>query len=171
MTDDDDRPFIVLRSRCKDCGGASICEHNRVRSICMDCGDASICARRRVRSKCMDCKRRLSLPPPPPARSCNRMLGIHAHAPHDTSRTSDPGSCRRHRRSPVRARSTHSPAMPSCDCVWPCLHSPSLLARTPSRTPQRTRAHAVARIHARACRCLHPHRRIRTQHLSHMLSV
>ena len=46
-----------------------------------------------------------------------------------------------------------------------------LLARTPSRTPQRTRAHAVARIHARACRCLHPHRRIRTQHLSHTLSV
>jgi len=40
------------------CGGASICEHNRVRSICMDCGGASICAHRRVRSRCKDYKRR-----------------------------------------------------------------------------------------------------------------
>ena len=30
---------------------------------------------------------------PPPARSCDRMLGLHAHAPHDTSRTSARGSC------------------------------------------------------------------------------
>ena len=46
-----------------------------------------------------------------------------------------------------------------------------LLARTPSRSLQRTRAHAAARIHARARRCLHAQRRIRTQHLSHTLSV
>ena len=46
-----------------------------------------------------------------------------------------------------------------------------LLARTPFRTLQRTRAPAAARIHARNCRCLHPQRRIRTQHLSHTLSV
>jgi len=39
------------------CGGASICEHSRVRGICMDCGDASICVHRRVRSRCKDYKR------------------------------------------------------------------------------------------------------------------
>ncbi len=46
------------RAQCKDCGGASICEHNRVRSKCVDCGGASICAHRRVRSRCKGCKRR-----------------------------------------------------------------------------------------------------------------
>ena len=40
------------------CGGASICEHNRVRSICMVCGSASICAHRQMRSRCKGCKRR-----------------------------------------------------------------------------------------------------------------
>jgi len=37
-----------IRSRCKDRGGASICEHNRRRSSCKDCGElacASIIAK------------------------------------------------------------------------------------------------------------------------------
>ena len=111
-----------LRNQCKDCGGASICEHNRRRSVCKDCGGTSICEHNRVRSKCVDCGgdsicahlsqepmqelqayARLSLPPP--AGSCDRMLGVHAHAPHDPSRTSARGSCGRHRRSPLRPRS------------------------------------------------------------------
>ena len=46
-----------MRSKCKDCGGASICEHNRVRSKCVEFVGASICAHRRVRSACKDCKR------------------------------------------------------------------------------------------------------------------
>jgi hypothetical protein len=33
---------------CKDCGGASICEHNRRRSRCKDCGGASICEHNRL---------------------------------------------------------------------------------------------------------------------------
>jgi len=28
---------------CKDCGGSSICEHQRVRNKCKDCGGSSIC--------------------------------------------------------------------------------------------------------------------------------
>jgi hypothetical protein len=28
-----------IRSRCKDCGGGSICEHDRRRSACKDCKD------------------------------------------------------------------------------------------------------------------------------------
>ena len=44
-----------MRSTCKDCGGAFICEHNRVRSTCKDCGGASICKRNRERSSCKDC--------------------------------------------------------------------------------------------------------------------
>jgi hypothetical protein len=39
----------------KDCGGASICEHNRQRSTCKDCGGASICEHNRRRSACKDC--------------------------------------------------------------------------------------------------------------------
>ncbi len=67
---------------------------------------------------------------PPPARCCDRMLGVHAHAPHDPSRTSARGSCGRHRRSPLRPRSTHTPAMPS-DATggWPCLHLPCVSSR------------------------------------------
>ena len=97
------------------------------------------------------------------------MLGVHEHAPHETSRSSAAGSCGRHRRSPLRPRSTHTPAMPS-ECDWRLALLASavcLLARTPSRTLQRTRAHAAAHIHARACPCLHAQRRIRTHHLSH----
>ena len=46
----------------------------------MDCGSASICAcHRRMRSRCKGCM-------PPPARSCGRVLGVHA--PHNTSHTS-----------------------------------------------------------------------------------
>ena len=28
--------------QCKDCGGASVCEHHRVRSRCKDCGETSV---------------------------------------------------------------------------------------------------------------------------------
>ena len=102
---------------------------------------------------------RLSLSPP--ASSCDRMPGVHAHAPHDTSRTSARGSRGRHRRSPLRPRLTHTPAVPSDWRLALLASAVCLLARTPSRTLQRTRAHAAARIHARACRCLHPQRCIR----------
>jgi hypothetical protein len=32
-----------MRNQCKDCGAASICEHNRRRSSGKDCREASIC--------------------------------------------------------------------------------------------------------------------------------
>jgi hypothetical protein len=41
--------------KCKDRGGASICEHNRVRHKCKDCGGAGICEHNRVRYTCKDC--------------------------------------------------------------------------------------------------------------------
>ena len=40
---------------CKDCGGHSICEHNRQKSRCKDCGGAFICEHNRERSTCKDC--------------------------------------------------------------------------------------------------------------------
>ena len=50
------QPYKIPRlMQCKDCGGASICKHNRVRSLCKDCGGASICEHNRVRSECKDC--------------------------------------------------------------------------------------------------------------------
>jgi len=42
--------------QCKDCGGSSICQHNRHRSICKDCGGTSICQHNRQRSICKDCR-------------------------------------------------------------------------------------------------------------------
>jgi len=39
---------------CKDCGGTSICQHNRQRSRCKDCGCASICQHNHIRSRRKD---------------------------------------------------------------------------------------------------------------------
>ena len=44
------------RSTCKECGGASICQHARRRSQCKECGGGSICQHNRERSKCKTCK-------------------------------------------------------------------------------------------------------------------
>ena len=48
-----------MRSTCKECGGASICEHGRVRSTCKECGGASICEHGRRRSRCKECSPKL----------------------------------------------------------------------------------------------------------------
>ena len=45
------------RSQCKECGGGSICLHERVRSICKDCKGSQICQHKRLRSHCKDCNR------------------------------------------------------------------------------------------------------------------
>ena len=39
----------------KDCGGGSICEHNRVRIRYKDCEGGSICKDNRVRHQCKEC--------------------------------------------------------------------------------------------------------------------
>ena len=47
------------RSDCKDCGGTGICPHDRQWSRCKDCGDTSTCPHnRRVKSQGKDWKRR-----------------------------------------------------------------------------------------------------------------
>ena len=88
---------------------------------------------------------------PPPARSCDRMLGLHAQAPQDTSRTSARGSCGRHRRSPLRPRSTHTPAMPS-DATggWPCLHPPCVSSRAHHPAHYSAHGHMQRRAYMRA---------------------
>jgi hypothetical protein len=156
------------RNECKDCGGASICEHNRRRSQCKDCAGASICEHNRVRSRCKDCggssiaptamsgelartasDARLSLSPP--AFRCDWMLGVHAHAPHDPSSTSARGSCGRHRRSPLRPRSTHTPAMPSdATGSWPCLHLPCVSSHAHHPVHYIAHGHMQRRAYMRA---------------------
>jgi hypothetical protein len=114
----------------------------------VDCGGASIYAHRRVRSAS---DARLSLTPP--AGSCDRMLGVHAHAPHDPSRTSARDSCGRHRSSPLRPRSTHTPAMPS-DATggWPCpcLHPPCVSSRAHHFAHYSAHGHMQRRAYMRA---------------------
>ena len=41
-------------ARCKECGGASICQHNRVRHQCRDCGGEGIC-QHSIKSTCKEC--------------------------------------------------------------------------------------------------------------------
>ena len=40
---------------CKECGGAGICEHRRLRTRCKDCSGGSICEHNKRRSLCGDC--------------------------------------------------------------------------------------------------------------------
>jgi len=44
-----------MRRQCKNCGGGSICEHQRQRSQCKDCGGSSICEHQRRKSNCVAC--------------------------------------------------------------------------------------------------------------------
>ena len=79
------------------------------------------------------------------------MLGVHAHAPHDPSRTSARGSCGRHRRSPLRPRSTHTPAMPSdASGGWPCLHPPCVSSRAHHPAHYSAHGHMQRRAYMRA---------------------
>ena len=43
------------RSQCKECGGGSICEHNRKRSVCKDCDGGSICEHKHQKAHCNYC--------------------------------------------------------------------------------------------------------------------
>ena len=45
-----------MRTKCKDCSGSQICEHNRVRTKCKDCGGGSICQHNNARSICIECE-------------------------------------------------------------------------------------------------------------------
>ena len=48
-------PHGKRRSRCQECGGASICEHGRQRSQCKECGGSQICEHDRQRPQCKEC--------------------------------------------------------------------------------------------------------------------
>jgi hypothetical protein len=88
---------------------------------------------------------------PPPARSCDRMLGVPAHAPHDPSRTSARGSCGRDRRSSLRPSSTHTPAMPSdASGCWPCLHPPCVYSCAHRPAHYSAHGHIQRRAYMRA---------------------
>jgi hypothetical protein len=72
------------------------------------------------------------------ARACMRAATHTLHSPHARRACARAArhvahkcsSCGRHRRSPLRPRSTHTPAMPS-DATggWPCLHPPCVSSR------------------------------------------
>ena len=117
---------------------------------------------------------------PPPAGSCDRMLGGRAHAPLDTSRTSASGAGGRHRRSPLRPRSTRTPAMPSdvtvtggCPCSHPpCGSSPTLHVTGKTHTDSHRHTHEHTQcptsIHTHVCthRHTHGHSQCPTSHVS-----
>ena len=44
-------PEETKRSVCRDCGGASICEQDRIRSQCKDCGGRKFCEHGRLKCK------------------------------------------------------------------------------------------------------------------------
>ena len=51
----DSASTVVERTRCKECGGASICEHGRQRYQCKECGGSGICEHGRERRRCKEC--------------------------------------------------------------------------------------------------------------------
>ena len=48
-------PHDKRRTRCKDCGGGSICIHGKQRATCKDCGGSQICIHGKQRATCKDC--------------------------------------------------------------------------------------------------------------------
>jgi len=46
------------RSKCKECGGSGIYEHDMVVSRCMECGGSGICEHGSRRCKCKECNAR-----------------------------------------------------------------------------------------------------------------
>ena len=107
---------------------------------------------------------------PPPARSCDRMLGLHVHAPHDTSRTSARGSCGAllsalarliHR----RCRQMRLAAGLACiRSVSPRAHT---IAHTTAHTGTCSGAHTCARLLMSTSATSHTH----TAPLSHALGL
>ena len=43
------------KSACKECGGASICEHGRSRTYCKECEGGSLCEHKERKDRCADC--------------------------------------------------------------------------------------------------------------------
>lgn len=44
------------KSACKECNGASICEHNRTKTYCKECNGGSLCEHKKRKDRCKDCK-------------------------------------------------------------------------------------------------------------------
>lgn len=53
-------PHGRVASRCKECGGGSICECGRERTKCPKCGGGSLCTHSREKTKCIICNPGLS---------------------------------------------------------------------------------------------------------------
>ena len=44
------------KSKCKECGGSEICEHERVRYRRKECGGTGICKHNRPKTVCVECE-------------------------------------------------------------------------------------------------------------------
>jgi hypothetical protein len=44
-----------MKHQCKDCKGASICEHNRIKRTCRECGGSAFCKHNKIKSCCKEC--------------------------------------------------------------------------------------------------------------------
>jgi len=60
------------KSACKDCGGASICEHGRSRTYCKECEGGSLCEHGKRKDRCADCE---------------PLYGRHQYCEHDKLKT------------------------------------------------------------------------------------
>ena len=48
-------PHGRIKSRCKECCGASICPHNKRKSRCKECGGSQICSHNKQKRQCREC--------------------------------------------------------------------------------------------------------------------
>lgn len=60
------------KSSCKECGGASICEHGRSRTYCKECEGGSLCEHKQRKDRCADCA---------------HLYGRHQYCEHEKLRT------------------------------------------------------------------------------------
>jgi hypothetical protein len=44
------------KSACKECNGASICEHNKIKTYCTECDGGSLCVHKLRKDRCKHCK-------------------------------------------------------------------------------------------------------------------
>ena len=46
----------IQKSRCLECNGSSICKHGKIKNQCVQCDGASVCKHEKLRSSCKECK-------------------------------------------------------------------------------------------------------------------
>ena len=129
---------------CKDCGGKSLCEHNREKYRCKDCGGKDFCEHGRRKSMCKDCKGITVTKRPPTSK--RQVDGIPG-----TERLSK----RRKKEAAVRASNDPQVRVRVCVCVVCVVAWIRFVTRTHTHTHTHTHMHMHTHTHTHKCTHIH----------------